>query len=153
MKKLLVVFLTFVALSFQLHARQFDDSGVDDLFSEEPEFLPVDQAFVFDFSQADGQVTLNWQISEGYYLYKKQYKYVEKDIAVGEPAFLQTPIEIEDEFFGLSDVFYDELTVTHNIDWAKQDGVLKVRYQGCADAGLCYPPTTKLVSYLSRGLP
>lgn len=128
-------------------ALQFD-TQVDDLFSEEPEFLPVDEAFIFEFDQQDEQLILSWQIAEGYYLYKKQYKYVARDVTVADAVFVTEHQQIEDEYFGISDVYFEQLEIRHDIQYAKQDGVFKVRYQGCAEAGLCYPPTTKVV-YLS----
>jgi thiol:disulfide interchange protein DsbD len=119
-----------------------------DLFSDEPEFLQVDEAFQFDFAQQGDRVILSWQIADGYYLYKKQFKTVVKQAEIGLPVF---PVaeQVEDEFFGLSDVFRGHLDVTYPIVSSVQDGIVKIRYQGCADAGLCYPPTTKVV-YLSQ---
>jgi thiol:disulfide interchange protein DsbD len=119
-----------------------------DLFAEEPQFLKVDEAFQFDFFQRGDQVTLSWKIADGYYLYKKQFKTVVKQAELGMPAF---PIaeQVEDEFFGLSDVFRGQLDITYPIVSSVQDGIVKIRYQGCADAGLCYPPTTKEV-YLNQ---
>jgi thiol:disulfide interchange protein DsbD len=119
-----------------------------DLFSDEPEFLQVDEAFQFDFAQQSDRVILSWQIADGYYLYKKQFKTVVKQAEIGLPVF---PVaeQVEDEFFGLSDVFRGQLDVTYPIVSSVQDGIVKIRYQGCADAGLCYPPTTKEV-YLSQ---
>ncbi|PKG98015.1 protein-disulfide reductase DsbD [Paraglaciecola sp. MB-3u-78] len=119
-----------------------------DLFADEPEFLQVDDAFQFDFAQQGDHVTLSWKIADGYYLYKKQFKTVVKQAELGMPVF---PVaeQVEDEFFGLSDVFRGQLDVTYPIISSVQDGIVKIRYQGCADAGLCYPPTTKEV-YLNK---
>lgn len=119
-----------------------------DLFPDEPEFLPVDEAFVFDFNQSGEQLTLSWQIADGYYLYKKQFKTINKNAELGEPVF-PAAVQIEDEFFGISDVFFQQLDIAYPIVQSVQDGVVKIRYQGCAEAGLCYPPTTKVV-YLSE---
>ena len=120
----------------------------NDPFVDEPQFLDVEQAFSFDFDQRDDALTLTFDIADGYYLYLKQFKFVAKNAEVGEPAF-PSGVMIEDEFFGESEVFYDELSITLPITAASRDGVVKVRYQGCADAGLCYPPTIKVV-YLNE---
>ena len=138
--------LTLITLSPQ--AQQV--SPLDDLFAEEPQFLPVDQAFVFDFQQKGDQLVLNWTIAEGYYLYKKQFKVATKDTSLGEPTF-PSSVQIEDEYFGISDVFYNSVDVTYPIVYSAQDGVVKVRYQGCASAGLCYPMTTKVVYLEATG--
>ncbi|WP_407636125.1 protein-disulfide reductase DsbD [Paraglaciecola psychrophila] len=121
---------------------------LSDLFADEPEFLQVDEAFQFDFAQQGDQLTLSWKIADGYYLYKKQFKTVVKQAELGMPVF---PVaeQIEDEFYGLSDVFRNQLDITYPIVSSVQDGIVKIRYQGCADAGLCYPPTTREV-YLNQ---
>ena len=110
--------------------------------------MQVDESFQFDFAQQGNRVILSWQIADGYYLYKIQFKTVVKQAEIGLPVF---PVaeQVEDEFFGLSDVFRGQLDVTYPIVSSVQDGIVKIRYQGCADAGLCYPPTTKEV-YLSQ---
>lgn len=118
--------------------------GFDDVFSNQEEFLKVDQAFAFDFNQADDTLSLTFTIAEGYYLYKKQFKLVAKQAAIGEPHYPEGVI-IEDEYFGESEVFYDEVTLTVPITQATDDGIVKIRYQGCADAGLCYAPNIKTV--------
>ncbi|MCQ8848705.1 protein-disulfide reductase DsbD [Alteromonas stellipolaris] len=118
--------------------------GFDDVFSNQEEFLKVDQAFVFDFNQADNTLSLSFTIADGYYLYKKQFKLVAKQAAIGEPHYPKGVI-IEDEYYGESEVFYDEVTLTVPITQATNDGIVKIRYQGCADAGLCYAPNIKTV--------
>ena len=146
--RLAVITLTFFALLFTTVASaQLSDNNMDDLFSDEPSFLPVEEAFVFDFSQKDSLV-IRFDIADGYYLYKKQFKVSTKNATLGEPVF--PPAEqIEDEFFGISDVFYNTVSFSYPITETVQDGVVKLRYQGCASAGLCYPPTTKVI-YLNK---
>ncbi|MFQ3192544.1 MAG: thiol:disulfide interchange protein DsbD [Paraglaciecola sp.] len=141
-----VILLSFCFSSSMSMAQTSDPLA--DLFAEEPQFLKVDEAFQFDFSQQGEQVTLSWRIADGYYLYKKQFKTVVKQAELGMHVF---PVaeQVEDEFFGLSDVYRGQLDITYPIVSSVQDGIVKIRYQGCADAGLCYPPTTKEV-YLNQ---
>ena len=147
--RLAVITLTFFAMLFTtLASAQLSDNNMDDLFSDEPSFLPVEEAFVFDFSQKGDSLVVRFDIADGYYLYKKQFKVSTKNATLGEPAF--PPAEqIEDEFFGISDVFYNTVSFSYPITETVQDGVVKLRYQGCASAGLCYPPTTKVI-YLNE---
>ena len=147
--RLAVITLTFFALLFTTVASaQLSDNNMDDLFSDEPSFLPVEEAFVFDFSQQGDTLVIRFDIADGYYLYKKQFKVSTKNATLGEPVF--PPAEqIEDEFFGISDVFYNTVSFSYPITETVQDGVVKLRYQGCASAGLCYPPTTKVI-YLNE---
>lgn len=137
------ILLVIVSL-FSLHAYSQSTDPLADLFANEPEFLKVDEAFQFDFEQKNGQLILKWDIADDYYLYKKQFKTALKNTELGDPVFPEAE-QVEDEFFGLSDVFRGQLSVEYPITFSEQDGVVKIRYQGCADAGLCYPPVTKEV--------
>ena len=109
------------------------------LFDDTPSFLKVEQAFQMDFEQSGDQLIVKWDIADGYYLYKKQFK-IEAEGAVLGQATYPASIQIEDEYFGLSDVFKQDMQVVYPIIKANPDAVVKVRFQGCAEAGLCYPP-------------
>lgn len=108
------------------------------------DFLPVEQAFRLSVSQdGDGQVRLNWKISEGYYLYRKQVK-VEGDPAGSVQQVTMPAGTIKnDEFFGASEVYHDQLVVRATAPAAR---ALNVSWQGCADAGICYPPQSLRVT-------
>jgi thiol:disulfide interchange protein DsbD len=145
----LLFMLTLSMTTLQVFA-QTDEPNFDlpvspeSLFNDSPKFLKVDEAFGFDFEQKDGELVIRWDVAPGYYLYKKQFKTATKNVtlAAGEyPAHEQ----IEDEFFGISDVFLTDMEMSFPIIEAKQDGSVKLRFQGCAEAGLCYPPTTKVI--------
>ena len=140
---LLVLMAIFIAFPFACKA-QVESGGMADLFSDGAEFLPVEEAFVFDFEQNDDLLTVTFDIADAYYLYKHQFKLVTKNATIGEPS-LPEGKEKQDEFFGLTEVYYDSVTFTVPIEESVKDGVVKLRYQGCADAGLCYPPTTKVI--------
>ena len=144
--KWLIACLAGLFLSVQSIAQQADPFS--DLFAEEPEFLPVEDAFQFDFKQQDGELTLSWMVADGYYLYKKQFKTVVKNAELAEPTYPASE-QIEDEYFGVSDIFRHQVDIHYPIIQSVKDGVVKIQYQGCADAGLCYPPTIKVV-YLNE---
>ena len=144
---LLLVAALLMAFPWACDAQGINDPLVD-LFSDEPEFLQEEEAFQFDFIQKGDQLDINFVIAEGYYLYKKQFKTVNKDAELGEPSFPQG-VEIEDEFFGTSEVFFNQANIKYPITFSKQDGSVKLRYQGCAEAGLCYPPTVRVI-YLNE---
>ena len=118
--------------------------------SREDEFLPPDEAFRLT-AVADGAdaVALDWAIAEGYYLYRHRVavKTATPGFAVGEVR-LPDGKKKTDEFFGQVEVYYGQLGA--HVPLTRPAGAdmveLKVTYQGCADAGLCYPPTTKVVS-------
>ncbi|MEM5545803.1 protein-disulfide reductase DsbD [Pseudoalteromonas fuliginea] len=102
-------------------------------------FLPVDQAFMFDFDQQGSTLFVGWDIAPDYYLYKKKIEIIAKgaNIQVGDSGSGEI---IEDEFFGKTEVFFNSASVISKLSNVTDGAVVKVRYQGCAKAGLCYPP-------------
>ncbi len=146
--KHLLLFVLALFLALPSSAQLPEDDAFAEIFSDETEFLPVEQAFVFDFTQQNNELQIHFTIAQGYYLYKHQFKTVTKNVTLGEAKYPPAKKK-EDEFFGVSEVYYDNVTITYPIHQADNDGVVKLRFQGCADAGLCYPPTTQVI-YLSE---
>ncbi|MBI0248146.1 protein-disulfide reductase DsbD, partial [Yersinia pestis subsp. pestis] len=106
--------------------------------------MPVDQAFAFDFHQQGDQLNLSWQIHPGYYLYRQQIKIVPQQAALG--AFtLPEGITHHDEFYGEVEIFKQQLTLKIPITQAAEQASVSVTYQGCAEAGFCYPPETRVI--------
>ena len=122
----------------------FDTSSAS-LFSNDDEFLKVDQAFIFNFDQDNNLLHISFDISEGYYLYRHQFTFT-SDNARLSPIELPQGIEHEDEFFGIQQIYNEPLSFTLNIEQADENSVVTIRYQGCADKGLCYPPTKQKIS-------
>ncbi|HFZ8994531.1 TPA: protein-disulfide reductase DsbD [Citrobacter freundii] len=108
------------------------------------QFVPADQAFAFDFQQNQHDLNLTWQVKDGYYLYRKQISIVPAQAKIAEVQ-LPTGAMHEDEFYGKSEVYRNRLTVPVTVNQAAAGATLTVTYQGCADAGFCYPPETKTV--------
>jgi thiol:disulfide interchange protein DsbD len=121
------------------------------------EFLPVDEAYRLSIdsdTQAD-KIKLNavWQIAEGYYLYKHGFK-ISAHNATGEVVSVSPLIpkgkEKQDDYFGKVEVYYHqaqiELALTKIMSEANPL-IFTIASQGCADAGLCYPPQKHYFSY------
>jgi thiol:disulfide interchange protein DsbD len=128
------VFLLFLTLLLAgpLQANPFD---------VKPDFLPVNQAFVLTHDrQADGQMRLFFQIKQGYYLYQKRLKF--DGLPAEQHPQLPAALNHHDEFFGDSAVYRDQLELLLP---ANAQGQLRLGWQGCADAGLCYPPQTTVI--------
>ncbi len=116
---------------------------------DESQLLPIDEAFVLTASAPSReQVELHWKIADGYYLYKHRMSVVlgHAGFTVGELALPQG-IQRSDEFFGEVETYREAVTATLPIvvSGESQTIRLKVRYQGCADVGICYPPHQKIV--------
>ncbi len=114
-----------------------------ELSPPEQEFLPVEEAYRLAVEVLDDQqIRLFWQIEEGYYLYQKRFKFkfdTESGPVEVTPTFPEG-ITREDEYFGVSEVHYHFADITLALDAPVERGTLTVTSQGCADAGLCYPP-------------
>lgn len=104
-------------------------------------FLPVNDAFIFNFSQSDEELTLEWEIAEGYYLYQDKIAVSATDAKLGE-LVLPAGHAYQDEFFGEVTIYRDQLDLFLPIYSANNNASVTVSYQGCAEAGFCYPPET-----------
>lgn len=128
-------------------------AGLGDLFSsdqsgDQGKFLPVDKAFQVTTSTkntAKGvMLTINFDITPGHYVYKDKIKL---DLPAGVSAapfkFSQSAQSIDDPQFGRVPVFdQSNVTATALLTSSKavNNSALSVTWQGCAKAGLCYPP-------------
>ena len=124
----------------QAQAQQ--NSVLDSLLKPADTFLPVEQAFVFDFVQQQDELVVSWTIADGYYLYKDKIKLGGVAVSFSHPSY-PASMQIEDEFFGVSEVYFHQLTLRIPLTDISDDAVFKIQYMGCAEAGLCYPPVTK----------
>ncbi|HVI58079.1 MAG TPA: protein-disulfide reductase DsbD [Luteimonas sp.] len=115
---------------------------------DEEDLLPVDQAFALSAKAAAAdRIALEWRIADGYYLYRHRIKVVAADGSRLGALDLPHGQAHEDEFFGRVETFRKHLA--GGVPVRAADGgrvVLKVSYQGCADAGVCYPPQTRTVA-------
>jgi thiol:disulfide interchange protein DsbD len=115
------------------------------------EFVPVDEAFRPILIPIDGNtVEVTFEVLEGYYLYKDKISVtaLSDNVQLGRLELPQGKIKF-DEFFGESEVYFDDVFATLPLARATPESMeleLEVNFQGCAEGGLCYPPTTRVVS-------
>lgn len=134
---LLILFLTSVSL----HALDLKLP-----FNTKTEFLPVQDAFQFSFNPKDNkQVELIWDIADGYYLYQHQFKVIDKTEPSSNIHFapFSKGKKKKDPYFGDVIVYRDQFKTQLIYDKNLPTGTLIkaiVKFQGCADKGLCYPP-------------
>lgn len=132
-----ILTLILLLCSTSAFAGLFDAPGRSD-------FVPADQAFTFDFQQHQHDLTLNWQVKEGYYLYRQQIRVTPAQAQIGALELPKGEMH-EDEFYGKTEIYRQKLNLPLSIVQAGKGATLTVTYQGCADAGFCYPPETKVV--------
>ena len=130
-------------------------AGLGDLFSNDKntgqsKFLPVEQAFqVSHSSQSTNNGTrlaINFDITPEHYVYKDQIKLMLPAGVMAAPfTFSQKPVSIDDPTFGQVLVFDQAnmvatTTLSSSSGKSMNDAAVVIGWQGCAKAGLCYPP-------------
>ncbi len=136
-----------VGLSGSAVAKPWWMRGVE---SNETDFLPPDVAFRPSAGIDGNQVRVRWVIADGYYLYRSRMsiKAESPDLVVGTPEFPTGTLKV-DPYLGNQEIYTQQ--VEAKATYSRFDGgahpmEIKVTYQGCADAGLCYPPITRVLN-------
>lgn len=109
---------------------------------DQSDFLSPEEAFQYELVPDGERLRLEWDIADGYYLYRKRMTITGKESEISSVAYPDGEI-ITDEYFGESEVYYGKADVLIDPGEASQ---LEFGWQGCADAGLCYPPQSTTVT-------
>jgi len=117
--------------------------------SNETDFLDPDVAFRVGASVDGHVVRVRWVIADGYYLYRSriEIKAESPDLAVAAPG-LPPGVLKSDPYLGTQEIYQRQVEATvpyTRFDAGAHPLQIKVTYQGCAEAGLCYPPITKVL--------
>ena len=130
-------------------------AGLGDLFSSDksatqPKFLPVNEAFQVSSSSKPTnngtRLSINFDITPEHYVYKDQIKLtLPAGVSAAPFTFSQKPVSIDDPTFGQVLVFDQANMVATTIlsssnGKAINNAAVTIGWQGCAKAGLCYPP-------------
>jgi thiol:disulfide interchange protein DsbD len=116
---------------------------------DQDELLDVDEAFASEIIEVGiDTVKLRFNIADKYYLYKHAFKFPNKnsEVQFGE-AQIPNGDKKEDEFFGEVETYHNQVDIVIPYENSNQVGLVlfKYKYQGCAEAGVCYPPQTKTI--------
>lgn len=119
-----------------------------DLPDGQPEFLHPDKAFKMSVTNiGEKKILIDWQIEKGYYLYMGMFEFsTDRENVKIINAQMPDGTKKVDEFFGNVDVYYNSTRAELTFDDINKNTNLIIKYQGCADAGLCYPPIKKVIS-------
>ena len=130
-------------------------AGLGDLFSSDksatqPKFLPVNEAFQVSSSSKPTnngtRLAINFDITPEHYVYRGQIKLtLPAGVSAAPFTFSQKPVSIDDPTFGQVLVFDQANMVASTILSSSNGKVINnaavtIGWQGCAKAGLCYPP-------------
>jgi len=116
------------------------------------DFLDPEQAFVLAAPTAqDKAVGLSFQITSGYYLYREHFKFEADGATLGEAALPAGQVKFDTTFQKNVETYHGPLAFRLPVQQAPGPFTLRVTYQGCAEAGLCYPPITKVFRVSLKG--
>ncbi|MEO0576239.1 MAG: protein-disulfide reductase DsbD [Pseudomonadota bacterium] len=109
------------------------------------DLIPPDQAFTYSVSDDAGELIIDWDVTEGYYLYKQKLSFaLEETDATTEGALLPRGQAHSDEFFGEQEIYEQDFQVLlpYSANGASS-ATLVIKSQGCSEAlGICFPPQT-----------
>ena len=145
--------LVGISLAGAAGAKPYWMRGVD---SNDTDFLPPDVAFRVGATVDGNVVRVRWVIADGYYLYRSKIdiKAESPDLVIAAPALPKGMLKT-DPYLGTQEIYKQQVEATAvytRSDAGAHPLQIKVIYQGCAEAGLCYPPITKVV-FPSIGTP
>jgi thiol:disulfide interchange protein DsbD len=138
--------LCLLAIAGSAQAKPWWMRGTD---SNETDFLPPDVAFRVSARVEGDLVKVRWVIADGYYLYREkiEVKAESPDLVVSAPQ-LPAGVLKTDPYLGTQQIFTQQVQAV--VPYSRTDAgahpmQIKVTYQGCAEAGFCYPPITKVL--------
>ena len=135
-------------LSLFISSFLFADNESTSLYNNKNNFLSADKAFKFKIYSFEDlkQLDINFNIAPGYYLYKSKINISIVPMLDFDLIKAKGKIK-EDEFFGKQEVFYGATTIKLIPKSRLSDNYkIIVKYQGCSENGLCYPPVSKIIN-------
>ncbi len=110
--------------------------------ADDTDFLPPDQAFSFSASEEPGVVDVHFKIADGYYMYRERFAFEARNGAatLGDAQIPPGHVKFDPTFNKNVETYRNELTIRVPVAKASGPFDLAVTSQGCADAGICYPP-------------
>ncbi|KZN14681.1 protein-disulfide reductase DsbD [Marinomonas sp. TW1] len=141
--------VTLFAVLFHFSAYAFTFAPTTAL--EQPQFLPVEQAFQLSVSApVEGQFHAQWDIADDYYLYQQRFSLSGPQANHLHFAPFPTGQDHEDEYYGKVIIYRQQVRLPIYYDIQLPAGTViqaTLSYQGCADQGLCYPPQTEPIQF------
>ena len=116
------------------------------------DFLEPEKAFQFSAEPHDAKsVAVTFAIAPGYYLYREQFKFAATGAVLGAPAIPPGKVKFDETFQKNVETYRNAVTIVIPVEQAGAEFRLAVTSQGCADAGLCYPPMQSVAAVALTG--
>jgi len=110
------------------------------------DFLDPAVAFKFSASEQSGEVLVHYKIADGYYMYRERFAFATRNgtATIGDPQLPAGHVKFDQTFNKNVETYRGELTIRVPVKEANGPFDLAVTSQGCADAGICYPPMERV---------
>lgn len=131
-------------------------SSNSNLGTSQQRFLPVEKAFPLSGQLKGQRLTLNWQVEPEHYLYRSRFnvRLLEPRVMALSDLDIPRGEKTRDEFLGEVETLRHQVSIKAALNISeqvlKQGVVVEVTFQGCADAGLCYPPHSQTLSLVPQ---
>lgn len=154
MSRFLLLFFLFASILPSYANDPFGKGTQSFSLDQQPAFLPVEEAYQASIDVLDNSLLVDWRIAEGYYLYRERFEVVASRDGQAIAAELEfSPGKVKDDpYFGRTEVYYHGASIRIGELGDPKGLKLKLTSQGCADAGLCYPPRTQYFSADADGV-
>ena len=134
------IFSRFFLLLLMLSINSVQAGILDSLTTGESKFLPVSEAFPYQIDQQGDELSVIWDTADQYYLYRKKIHLKQGKQKTNSQQFSEEGVLKHDEAFGEVIVFYGQVEARFDLKLITPNTSTLLGFQGCADAGLCYPP-------------
>lgn len=140
-----VALLSLAALSIPYAKAQLQSQlQTPSSFNSASRFPPPEEVFILDYQQIDHELTITMEIPEGFYLYQERFDVTPAN-KVATEIELPEGIPYQDQFFGDTVIYRNQVSFSVQLNAARRNEPLTLHYQGCADEGFCYPPSTQTI--------
>ena len=127
------IYILVIIFSISLNIKSQDNY----FLSENNKILPADEVFKINILNTEDTIVVEWNIKDKYYLYSDSIKINQNNKPVKYIMLKSKKYKIEDEFFGKTEIYKDFLSIS--INNIPNESSYVILYQGCAEAGFCYP--------------
>ncbi|KEQ18916.1 protein-disulfide reductase DsbD [Endozoicomonas numazuensis] len=141
-------FLILFIWAFSSSAMANLDQLLNSRSSETQSFIPVEEAFQLEAEIEDETLLLHFLVTPEHYLYKDRFNFTSNGSStrLGQPAFPKGKEKYDVNFEETMEVFSKNVTIRVPVQSSETEPQFQIRFQGCANAGLCYPPHTLNIS-------
>ena len=117
----------------------FFELSATNIFNQGDEVLAAEKVFIINKSMDSENIIITWDIVDGYYMYLDSIKVMENKNALSYKIINSSQSKYNDDFFGESIILKKNLSIhIKKKNLSAIDSAL-VYYQGCSEAGFCYP--------------